>query len=60
MSIFAIPGMELEPIKITKWIEHGDSLNLFGHKVEVFIVGALLLGNVIFGSKIAGFVLWVM
>ena len=42
MSTFAIPGMELEPIKITKWIEHGDSLNLFGHKVEVFIVRGIV------------------
>ena len=54
MSTFAIPGMELEPIKITKWIEHGDSLNLFGHKVEVFHCPGHCPGNVIFWIEDCG------
>ena len=26
MSTFAIPGLELKPVQITRWVEHGDYL----------------------------------
>lgn len=47
MSSFAIPGLELEPVKITRWIEHGEELDMWGRKVEVRHCPGHCPGNVI-------------
>ena len=48
MSTFAMPGMNFEPVSITKWVNEGDVLNLFGRKVVVFHCPGHCPGNVIF------------
>lgn len=48
MSTFAMPGMDFEPVSITKWVEEGDTLNLFGRKVDVFHCPGHCPGNIIF------------
>jgi len=30
MSTFAIPGLELKPVQITRWVEHGDQFRPMG------------------------------
>ena len=47
MSSLAIPGLELEPVKVTRWIEHGEELDLWGRKVEVLHCPGHCPGNVI-------------
>ena len=47
MSTFAMPGINLEPISITKWVADGDILNLFGRKVTVYHCPGHCPGNVI-------------
>lgn len=51
MSSFAIPGMELKPVEINKWVEEGDQLNLWGREVEVRHCPGHCPGNVIFWIK---------
>ena len=48
MSTFAMPGMHFESVSITKWVDEGDTLNLFGRKVDVFHCPGHCPGNVIF------------
>ncbi len=48
MSTFAMPGMEFKPVVITKWVEDGDKLDLFGREVAVFHCPGHCPGNVIF------------
>ena len=51
MSTFAIPGLELKPVQITRWVEHGDNLDLWGRKVEVRHCPGHCPGNVVFWVK---------
>lgn len=51
MSAFAMPGMDFKPVTITKWVEAGDSLDLFGKKVVVNHCPGHCPGNVIFWIK---------
>ena len=48
MSSFAIPGVDFQPITITKWIEHGDKLDLWGRRVEIRHCPGHCPGNIIF------------
>ena len=48
MSSFAIPGVDFQPITITKWIEHGDKLDLWGREVEIRHCPGHCPGNIIF------------
>lgn len=47
MASFAIPGVELLPVSITHWIEHGQQLNLLGRSFEVRHVPGHCPGNVL-------------
>ena len=51
MSTFAIPGLELKPVQITQWVEHGDRLDLWGREVEIRHCPGHCPGNVIFWIK---------
>ena len=46
MSAFAMPGMEFSPIEITRWIEEGERLDLWGREVTVFHCPGHCPGNV--------------
>ena len=48
MSAFAMPGMDFKPVQITRWIEEGDELDLWGRKVSVFHCPGHCPGNVVF------------
>ena len=48
MSTFAMPGMEFSPIGITRWIEEGENLDLWGRKVSIFHCPGHCPGNVVF------------
>ena len=48
MSTFAMPGMEFSPIGITRWIEEGESLDLWGRKVSILHCPGHCPGNVVF------------
>jgi glyoxylase-like metal-dependent hydrolase (beta-lactamase superfamily II) len=48
MSAFAMPGMEFSPVGITRWIEEGESLDLWGRKVSIFHCPGHCPGNVVF------------
>jgi hydroxyacylglutathione hydrolase len=48
MSAFAMPGMEFSPVEITRWIEEGESLDLWGRKVSIFHCPGHCPGNVVF------------
>ena len=48
MSSFAMPGMEFSPIEITRWIEEGERLDLWGREVTVFHCPGHCPGNVVF------------
>jgi glyoxylase-like metal-dependent hydrolase (beta-lactamase superfamily II) len=51
MSAFAMPGIDFEPVTITKWVEAGDRLALFGKEVVVKHCPGHCPGNVIFWIK---------
>ena len=51
MSTFAIPGLELKPVQITQWVEHGDTLDLWGREVEIRHCPGHCPGNIIFWIK---------
>ena len=48
MSTFSIPGLQLEPIKITRWVKEGDQLDLWGRTVSVLHCPGHCPGNVAF------------
>jgi glyoxylase-like metal-dependent hydrolase (beta-lactamase superfamily II) len=48
MSAFAMPGTDFKPVRITRWIEEGDELDLWGRKVSVFHCPGHCPGNVVF------------
>jgi len=48
MSLFALPGLELEPVKITDWIEDRQKIKLWGREVQVFHCPGHCPGNVAF------------
>jgi glyoxylase-like metal-dependent hydrolase (beta-lactamase superfamily II) len=51
MSAFAMPGMDFKPVEITRWIEEGDELDLWGRSVSIFHCPGHCPGNVIFWVK---------
>ena len=55
MSAFAMPGMEFSPIGITRWIEEGEPLNLWGREVSVFIVPVIAQATPCFGCPAKNF-----
>ena len=46
MSTFSIPGLELKPIKITRWVKEGDELDLWGRTVKVMHCPGHCPGNI--------------
>ena len=54
MSTFAIPGLELKPVQITRWVEHGDKLDLWGSDVDIRHCPGHCPGNVVFWIKEGG------
>ena len=48
MSGFAVPGLEMKPIEITRWVEHGEKLSFMGLEVEVRHCPGHCPGNVVF------------
>ncbi|MAS79704.1 MAG: MBL fold metallo-hydrolase [Opitutae bacterium] len=48
MATFAIPGMDFLPVEITRWIEEGEELDLFGRSVSIFHCPGHCPGNVAF------------
>ncbi|MFT5837201.1 MAG: hydroxyacylglutathione hydrolase [Candidatus Azotimanducaceae bacterium] len=47
MASYAIPGLELKAVPITKWIKGGDQLTLLGTKMEIRHVPGHCPGNVL-------------
>ncbi len=47
MASYAIPGLEMQPVPITHWIEGGDTLDLLGTHLEVRHVPGHCPGNVL-------------
>ena len=48
MSTFSIPGLELKPIKITRWVKEGDELDLWGRTIKVMHCPGHCPGNIAF------------
>ena len=48
MSGFSVPGMELKPVAITRWVEDGDEMELWARKVKVLHCPGHCPGNVAF------------
>ncbi len=48
MTQFSIPGLTLKPISITKWVDEGDELDLWGRTVRVMHCPGHCPGNVAF------------
>ena len=48
MSAFSIPGLELKPVEISRWVEHEDKLDLLGREVEIRHCPGHCPGNVVF------------
>ena len=48
MRAFLMPGMELAPVKVDRWAEHGDRLPVLGTEAEVRHVPGHCPGNVLF------------
>ena len=42
MSGFALPDVSLVPVRIDRWVENGDLLDLWGREVRVFAPGIAL------------------
>ena len=51
MSTFSIPGIDLQPVEITQWVEDGDQLDLWGRTTYVFHCPGHCPGNVAFYLK---------
>jgi glyoxylase-like metal-dependent hydrolase (beta-lactamase superfamily II) len=47
MASYAIPGMEMQPVPVTHWIEGGDTLDLLGAQLEIRHVPGHCPGNVL-------------
>lgn len=54
MSTFAMPSMDFQPIGITRWVEEGEKLDLWGRSVSVFHCPGHCPGNIIFWVKDEG------
>lgn len=48
MTQFSIPGLELKPVQITRWISDGDELSFLGRSVKVLHCPGHCPGNVAF------------
>ncbi|MFT4900791.1 MAG: hydroxyacylglutathione hydrolase [Lentimonas sp.] len=48
MASYAIPGLEMQPVAITEWIEDSTMLNMLGIEIEVRHVPGHCPGNVLF------------
>ncbi|MCC5835180.1 MAG: MBL fold metallo-hydrolase [Opitutales bacterium] len=51
MSRFSIPGLEMKPMRIDRWVKQGDRLTLLGETVEVREVPGHSPGSVLFWFK---------
>lgn len=47
MAAYAMPGLELEPVKIDHWIEPGQKLDLLGTQMEIRHVPGHCPGNIL-------------
>jgi len=47
MANYAIPGVELKPVKIDHWIKQGDKLDLLGTEMEIRHVPGHCPGNIL-------------
>ncbi len=48
MATFAMPGLDFKPIGISRWIEEGDELELWGRRVAILHCPGHCPGNVVF------------
>jgi len=55
MSSFAIPGLEIPPVSITRWLAHGERLEILGRPVEVRHVPGHSAGSVLYWFSRDGF-----
>ena len=47
MANYAIPGVELKPLKIDSWLSHGQQMELLGRKMEIRHVPGHCPGNIL-------------
>lgn len=55
MSAFTIPGLEIPPVSISRWLEHGEQLEILGRPVEVRHVPGHSAGSVLYWFSKDGF-----
>ena len=55
MAAFAMPGLEMSPVKVDRWLCEGEELEILGHPVEVREVPGHSPGSVLFWFKEDGF-----
>jgi glyoxylase-like metal-dependent hydrolase (beta-lactamase superfamily II) len=55
MSGYAIPGLTMEPVGVTHWLEDGQELEIVGSAVQVRHVPGHSAGSVLFWFKDEGF-----
>lgn len=55
MADFALPGLEMPPVKVDRWLRQGEELEILGHPVEVREVPGHSPGSVLFWFKEDGF-----
>lgn len=48
MAAFAIPGLEMNPVKIDHWVDISQSLNILGNSVEIRHVPGHSEGSILF------------
>ncbi len=48
MASYSIPGMEMPPVQVTRWLEHGQRLQILGREVEVRHVPGHSPGSILF------------
>jgi len=48
MAAYAVPGLELKPVPVSRWLEHGETLTLWGQTVEVRLVPGHSPGSILF------------
>lgn len=48
MASYSIPGMEMPPVQVTNWLEHGQRIDIIGRPVEVRHVPGHSQGSILF------------
>jgi glyoxylase-like metal-dependent hydrolase (beta-lactamase superfamily II) len=51
MASYSIPGLEMPPVKVDQWLEHGQEIEIMGHPVEVRHVPGHSPGSILFWFK---------